>query len=85
LFEGDHFGEIGLLFGCKRTATVKSVNYGALALLRKSAFNELQKIFENMSNHFKKQIFKYNDEVTQFIEMELNKISYFKDLSMTTK
>lgn len=38
LIDGDHFGEIGMLFDCKRTATVRSENYGTLALLRKSHF-----------------------------------------------
>jgi len=33
LYDGDHFGEIGLIYGCKRTATVKSNNYGSLAKL----------------------------------------------------
>lgn len=38
LIDGDHFGEIGMLFDCKRTATVRSENYGTLALLKKSHF-----------------------------------------------
>ena len=33
LVDGAHFGEIGMLFECKRTATVRSENYGTLALL----------------------------------------------------
>lgn len=45
---GDHFGEIGLIYGCKRTATVQSENYGQLALLTKSNLLELQKIFEGI-------------------------------------
>jgi len=38
---GDHFGEIGLIYGCKRTATIKSDNYGQLAMLKKSDLMEL--------------------------------------------
>ena len=38
LIDGDHFGEIGMLFDCKRTATVRSENYGTLAKLTKSSF-----------------------------------------------
>lgn len=41
LQEGDHFGEIGLIYGCKRTATVESNNYGTLAMLTKSNYLEL--------------------------------------------
>lgn len=48
LYDGDHFGEIGIIFGSKRTATVKSTNYGSLALLKESGFKVLQGQFPNM-------------------------------------
>lgn len=32
---GDYFGEISLIFGCKRTATVESSKYSTLAKLTK--------------------------------------------------
>mgnify|MGYP002041860318 CR=1 FL=1 len=54
LIDGDHFGEIGMLFDTKRTATVRSENYGTLAILKKSSFVELQKTFESFNNLFKK-------------------------------
>ena len=38
LIDGDMFGEISLLYNCKRTATVRSENYGNLALLKQSDF-----------------------------------------------
>ena len=41
LYDGDHFGEIGLIFDSKRTASVKSINYGSLAKLNKSGYKEL--------------------------------------------
>jgi CRP-like cAMP-binding protein len=41
LAEGDHFGEIGLIYGCRRTATVESSNYGTLAMLTRTNFWEL--------------------------------------------
>ena len=78
LIDGDHFGEIGMLFDCKRTATVRSENYGTLALLRKSSFQELSKTFESLNSLFKKQIFKYKDELTMFLSLEMDKIDYFR-------
>lgn len=33
LVEGDHFGEIGVMFECKRTATIVSRNYNTMACL----------------------------------------------------
>ena len=53
LIDGDHFGEIGLIFDCKRTATIKSENYGTLAMLKKSDYQELTKSFEELTPMFK--------------------------------
>ena len=33
LYPGDHFGEIGLIYNCKRTATVIATNYSTMAAL----------------------------------------------------
>ena len=54
LYDGDHFGEISLIYNCKRTASVESANYGTLAMLTKSNYNELQKSFDNITEVFKK-------------------------------
>lgn len=71
-----------MLFDCKRTATVKSEQYGRLALLRKSDFNELSKTFESFSSMFRKQIFKYHDDLTIWLMIEMEKIPYFKNLTL---
>ena len=85
LIDGDHFGEIAMLFDAKRTATVRSENYGTLAILKKSHFLELNKTFESFSSLFKKQIFKYHDPLTRWLFMEMEKIQYFRNLSLLTK
>ena len=85
LIDGDHFGEIGMIFDSKRTATVRSENYGTLAILKMSQFIELSKTFELFSSLFKKQIFKYHDPLTTWLFMEMEKIQYFKNLSLITK
>jgi len=74
LHDGDHFGEIGLVYNTKRTASVMSKNYGALARLRKSGFNEIQKHFPSLTTAFKEYTFKYKDELRTFLEMESDKI-----------
>ena len=77
LYDGDHFGEIGLIYGLRRTATVKSKNYGSLARLSWESLEELEKSFESLKTHFKKYIFKYKDTLRAFLEMEMDKITYF--------
>lgn len=54
LIDGDHFGEIGMIFNHKRTATVRSENYGTLAMLRRSDYDELSKTYENFAPLWKK-------------------------------
>lgn len=85
LYDGDHFGEIGLIYGLKRTATVISQNYGSLACLTQSSLEELSKKFTSIKMQFKNYIFKYNDTLRAFLEMEMDKITYFEPLNMITK
>ena len=33
LKEGSHFGEIAMIYKCRRTATVSSLNYNTMAIL----------------------------------------------------
>ena len=85
LYDGDHFGEIGLIYETKRTATVRSENYGTLAKLSKSSYQDMLKTFDSMSLLFKQQMYKYDDKILRFLEFELDKISYFRNLKMQTK
>ena len=85
LVDGDHFGEISMIYECKRTATIRSVNYGTLARLQKSDYLELSKTYETLPSLMKSQIYKYHDEVSSFINIELEKIPYYQSLSLLTK
>ena len=38
---GDHFGEISMIYGCPRTASVSANNYCTLSKLKKLNFEEL--------------------------------------------
>ena len=53
LIDNEHFGEIGMIYECKRTSTIISVNYGSLARLTKSSYVELSKNFEMFQGLFK--------------------------------
>ena len=85
LYDGDHFGEIGPIYGLKRTATVTSKNYGSLAKLTQESLDKLLLSFASLKTHFKTYIFKYQDKLRAFLEFEMDKINYFKPLNMITK
>lgn len=85
LIDGDHFGEIGMIFDAKRTATVRSENYGTLAMLKKSHYTELTKTFEDFASEWRKQMLMYQDDLTLWLWLEMEKINYFRRLQLTTK
>jgi CRP-like cAMP-binding protein len=60
---GDYFGEISMIFGCKRTATVLSSKYSTLAMLSKVHYKEILIEFPNLQNILKKTIYSYNDRM----------------------
>ena len=82
---GDHFGEIGWIYECKRTATVRSENYGQLAMLKKSKLQELQRDFPEILDNFKFDIMMYKDPQRIFLEATLSQVSYFDKLKEQTK
>lgn len=60
--EGDHFGEIALLYGCRRTATVISRSYTNLAVLTEKRSRELMCYYPQFMRILKDNILQYNDE-----------------------
>ncbi len=78
---GSIFGEIGLIFNCPRTATVRSKNYCIVEALHKEQFNILAKNHPKVLTKLKKKIFQYNDKWLAFMR-NLFKIAipYFSEL-----
>jgi len=64
---GDYFGEISLIYGCKRTASVVSTKYSTLAMFNKVFYKEILIEFPELQDQLKKTIFTYNDRMKRFI------------------
>ena len=80
LGHSDYFGEISLLYGSVRTATVVSRKYSTLGMLSKAKFKEICTEFPEFSLALKNGIYKYKDRMKQFLKQSLKKVDYFKEV-----
>jgi len=76
LVEGDHFGEIGMMYKCKRTASVISRNYNTMARLSYYRYRDLVSEFPEFKKALKKHTYKYNFKKKQFLFQIFNRIEY---------
>jgi len=77
---GEFFGEISLIYGCKRTASVISGKYSTLATLTKKKYEEILLEFTDLQHHLKNFIYKYNDRMKRFILKGIQSVEYFQDI-----
>ena len=77
---GDHFGEITLIYQCKRTATVISRNYNSLARLTYSHWREIVSETPNYLEYLKCWVYSYQDERKMNVLKMLAEIPVFKGL-----
>ena len=87
LEQGDHFGEISMLYNCKRSATVSVERsyYLTCAKINRNNYNELLQIYPVMNNLLKEYTKQYDDPIKLFLEMSMNQIDFFKNLSPDIK
>lgn len=81
LAEGDHFGEVALLYRCKRSASVISRNYNTLANMEDERFRELIAEYPEYEIKLKQHVRQnYKDPKIKFILDMLQRVDYFKNL-----
>ena len=82
LVPGDYFGEVSLLFGCRRTATVESTNYCECVVVPNEEFMQLMANYPSYKNFLvRNSIRSYDDEMRIFLIVCLRTVSYLQDLS----
>jgi len=79
LVEGQHFGEIGVVFNTKRTATVISRNYNTMAKLSKEHYKDVVGSYPEYDQALMKHVYKYQDSRKKFIWKMFQQIEYFKN------
>ncbi|CAI2376170.1 unnamed protein product [Moneuplotes crassus] len=84
LQSGDHFGEISMLYGCKRTATVTSIKYGTLGYMTKASYKDAVYKYQEISEELNKCIYEYDDLLKIFKEWYIKQVPYFQNLCTET-
>ena len=80
LAKGDMFGEIGCLYNCNRTCTIKSADYSILARLTKPRLRMITSDYPLFLSALFKTVFKYKDDYKTFMKSVLGRICYFRDI-----
>lgn len=81
LKEGDHFGEISMIYKCRRSATVISQNYNTLAKLDEDQFKHLISEYPEYLRFLKGHLQKYKDPMKKFLIHTIQKLDYFQGIS----
>lgn len=77
LGEGDHFGEVALIYNSRRSATVISSDYNTFARLESGRFRQVIMEFPEWEVHLKANAIKsYRDKKIQFILRMLRRVEY---------
>ena len=84
IYPATHFGEVALITGGQRSASVRSLNYATLAVLQKEDFTQLISMFPFCVTIFKQTMFRYSDPYKRFLLRMLKRVPFFKELSMST-
>lgn len=61
-----------------------SINYCTCAKINRQNYNELLQIYPKLNELVREHIRQYDDPLKVFLEMSLNQISFFKELSRGT-
>lgn len=81
VYEGNHFGEIAMLFKCKRTCTVLSRTYNIMAILTYERYRMLANDYPNFKTLILKNIRKYHDPFINYLERGMRRVPYFLKIS----
>lgn len=77
---GELFGEVALLFGTRRTASVRSKDHCTVAVLSDEIFYQMLENFPELKLRLKKYSHQYNDPWKEYKMRAIFNIDYFSNL-----
>lgn len=81
LTTGDFFGEVSLIYDCKRTSSVIGNTYGTYGKLDEGTVLELFAQHHEFTSYLKERILKtYDDDLKVFLMEAFNHVDYLKGL-----
>jgi CRP-like cAMP-binding protein len=84
LVQGDIFGEIALLCGCLRTATVRTYVYSTVAKLNKHNFDTVCSVYTWFQEKLKQHLKTYKDNMRKYQMKLIRSVDYMNNLKDTT-
>lgn len=80
MYIGDYFGEIAILYNCKRSTVVQAKHYTILGAISKEKMDGLFKEFPFFKHKLVQRTNRYDDNLKLFLECSLKTIDYFKSV-----
>lgn len=82
---GDYFGEVSLIYGCKRSASIYSEQYGTTSVIHGSEFENIMQAYPEFRTFLTQNIdYRYADELRCFLVKALRQVDYLADLDDAT-
>lgn len=75
---GAHFGEIAILTGKRRTATIQTKNYSTIGRVSKAHFLELTHVFPEINKRLQANLKNYQDKYKVWQKTQMQNINYIK-------
>lgn len=79
---GEYFGEISLIYKCRRTCTVVSRKYSTLAKLNHEKFRDITAEFPDLITELKEGIYRYRDRMKKFLMSCIKRIEFFNEITL---
>ena len=80
LVPGDHFGEISLVYGCPRSASIMSGNYCTYAKLPIENYKVLLSEVPEVKESFKKFTYTYTDKHKKWLIKTMKQLPFFNEI-----